>query len=163
MSVYVLHGWSRAPSLEPLKAPYSKFEFRSPEWLLSQVRWIARQLLDAVLFLHRRGVAMRDLSLENVLVFRCEATGAIVPCLTDPGQAVVALPSLTAASLAAEQQQQKLREDEPLESLKPAAIRDTDAIVARALQDGSPGGVMLPPNKLFGKSFRPPEVYSRRP
>ncbi|OEH76521.1 pik3r4 kinase-related protein [Cyclospora cayetanensis] len=129
----------------------------------AEVRWIARQLLDAVLFLHRRGVAMRDLSLENVLVFRCEATGAIVPCLTDPGQAVVALPSLTAASLAAEQQQQKLREDEPLESLKPAAIRDTDAIVARALQDGSPGGVMLPPNKLFGKSFRPPEVYSRRP
>ncbi|CDJ44530.1 PIK3R4 kinase-related protein, putative, partial [Eimeria tenella] len=134
------------------------------------VRWIGRQLLDAVLFLHRRGVAMRDLSLENVLIFRCEQTGAIVPCLTDPGQAVVALPARTAAALAAaEQQQQQQQQQDSLDGLKPAAIRDTSLIVAKALAPEaaaerlSPPKVLLPPNKLFGKSFRPPEVYTRKP
>ncbi|PFH37482.1 PIK3R4 kinase-related protein [Besnoitia besnoiti] len=102
-----------------------------------EVRWLCRQLFDAVLELHRRGIGMRDLSLENVLIFRCPRTGLIIPKLTDPGQAVVACPEAAARARASAH---------PRTSARGSSCPD-------------PGPVLLPPDKIFGKSFRPPEVY----
>ncbi|KFH15808.1 PIK3R4 kinase-related protein [Toxoplasma gondii MAS] len=102
-----------------------------------EVRWMCRQLFEAVYELHKRGVAMRDLSLENVLIFRCPRTGQIIPKITDPGQAVIACPQAAALARAS------------------ASTGDS----RRAENVTDPGHVLLPPDKIFGKSFRPPEVY----
>lgn len=75
--------------------PFAEFEDlfevlkkRSLPFIESEARWLFRQLLSGAEFLHRRGIGFRDLSLENVLIFRDDSSNIIVPRLTDPGQAV---------------------------------------------------------------------------
>lgn len=58
----------------------------------SEARWLFARLLDGAVFLHERGVAFRDHSLENVLLFRdhpgSDAADTLIPRITDPGQAI---------------------------------------------------------------------------
>lgn len=97
-----------------------------------EARWLFRQLIDGARYLHSYGIAFRDHSLENVLIFRstenakdkenAQASSSpdvyqICPKITDPGQA-------TTFQL-----------------------------------DRAGNVVELRASKLFGKSFRPPEVY----
>ncbi|PHJ25474.1 pik3r4 kinase-related protein [Cystoisospora suis] len=113
----------------------------------AEVRWLCKQLFEAVLELHRRGIGMRDLSLENVLIFRCPKSGLIIPKLTDPGQAVVACPDSAARA-----QQEAVPEATFCSSKTSSGGRCTEGPVRIK-------PVYLPPDKIFGKSFRPPEVY----
>lgn len=104
-----------------------------------------------------------DLSLENVLIFRCPKTDRILPCLTDPGQAVVVDKKAASQSLASQPR--------PLEPPTLGALPDSDAdskealpsLLADAAAADAERRVLLPPDKLFGKTFRPPEVYTREP
>eukprot|EP00922_Rhytidocystis_sp_ex-Travisia-forbesii_P013455 GHVS01020158.1.p1 GENE.GHVS01020158.1~~GHVS01020158.1.p1 ORF type:complete len:702 (+),score=118.92 GHVS01020158.1:50-2107(+) len=83
-----------------------------------ETRWIFWQLLHGADFLHSHGIAFRDHSLENVLMFHQKDDGTVYPKITDPGQATL------------------------LEY-------NTGGSVRKLVYD-----------KTFGKSFRPPEVYS---
>ena len=51
-------------------------------------RWLFSQLFSGAQFLHQRGIAFRDYSLENVLLFVDPVEKVIIPKITDPGQAV---------------------------------------------------------------------------
>ncbi|KMZ80679.1 protein kinase domain-containing protein [Plasmodium vivax India VII] len=84
-----------------------------------EAKYLFYQILLSVKFLHCRKLALRDISLENVLLFENEQNGLIYPVLNDPGQA-------TYFSL------DKRNEVSLLEC-----------------------------SKIFGKIFRPPEVYER--
>lgn len=84
-----------------------------------------------------------DLSLENVLIFRCPKTGFIIPKLTDPGQAVVACPDAAARA-------QQAAVAEGVADISKKSLSRRSATIKP---------VYLPPDKIFGKSFRPPEVY----
>lgn len=53
-----------------------------------EARWLFRKLLAGTRFLHDKDVAFRDLSLENVLLFREDENGGVCPKITDPGQAI---------------------------------------------------------------------------
>ncbi|EZG80045.1 putative protein kinase, partial [Gregarina niphandrodes] len=56
----------------------------------NQARWLFRQLLEGTMFLHARNVGFRDHSLENILLFRSTEDGhALIPRITDPGQAII--------------------------------------------------------------------------
>eukprot|EP00922_Rhytidocystis_sp_ex-Travisia-forbesii_P013448 GHVS01020150.1.p1 GENE.GHVS01020150.1~~GHVS01020150.1.p1 ORF type:complete len:710 (+),score=120.24 GHVS01020150.1:35-2164(+) len=52
-----------------------------------ECRWLFWQLLHGADFLHSRGIAFRDHSLENVLMFHQKDDGTVYPKITDPGQA----------------------------------------------------------------------------
>lgn len=108
--------------------PYAEFEDlfeilkkRPRPFDEGECRWLFWQLLHGADFLHSRGIAFRDHSLENVLMFHQKDDGTIYPKITDPGQAVL-------------------------------------------LQYNADGSLKkLVHDKTFGKSFRPPEVYSGLP
>lgn len=51
-------------------------------------RYLFYQILLAIKFLHSKEMALRDISLENVLLFENETNGLIYPVLNDPGQAL---------------------------------------------------------------------------
>jgi len=86
-----------------------------------ECRWLFRQILEGAHYLHVRGLAFRDYSIENILLFRDPLTGEVYPRITDPGQ----------------------------------------AIRVEYNSRGDVKGQMA--EKLFGKSFRPPEIYVKRP
>eukprot|EP00922_Rhytidocystis_sp_ex-Travisia-forbesii_P013446 GHVS01020148.1.p1 GENE.GHVS01020148.1~~GHVS01020148.1.p1 ORF type:complete len:704 (+),score=139.47 GHVS01020148.1:276-2114(+) len=54
-----------------------------------ECRWLFWQLLHGADFLHSRGIAFRDHSLENVLMFHQKDDGTVYPKITDPGQATL--------------------------------------------------------------------------
>lgn len=75
--------------------PFAEFEDlfevlkeRQLPFLETEARWLFRQLLSGVDFLHRKGIGFRDHSLENVLMFLDDKENVIIPKITDPGQAV---------------------------------------------------------------------------
>ena len=84
-------------------------------------RWLFEQVLGGAYFLHRRRLAFRDHSMENVLMFKNPRDGTVHPMITDPGQAV-------------------------------RIEFDPDGNRVQGLYA----------EKLFGKSFRPPEVYRKQ-
>ncbi|KEG01062.1 protein kinase, putative [Plasmodium vinckei vinckei] len=53
-----------------------------------EARYLFYQILLAIKFLHSKEMALRDISLENVLLFENETNGLIYPVLNDPGQAL---------------------------------------------------------------------------
>eukprot|EP00915_Cephaloidophora_sp_WS-2016_P008002 GHVH01011058.1.p1 GENE.GHVH01011058.1~~GHVH01011058.1.p1 ORF type:complete len:279 (-),score=31.31 GHVH01011058.1:131-967(-) len=86
-----------------------------------ECRWLFRQILEGAHYLHVRGLAFRDYSIENILLFHDKVDGTVYPRITDPGQAI-------------------------------------------RVEYNSRGDVKgLMAEKLFGKSFRPPEIYVKRP
>lgn len=102
---------------------------RSVPFTEPEARWLFRQLLDAATYLHSRGLGFRDHSLENVLMFRDESDGVTIR------------PKITDPGQAVRLQY------------------DSDGRVL----DLHAGKILYPiymsTEKLFGKSFRPPEVY----
>ncbi|KYN93560.1 protein kinase, putative, partial [Plasmodium reichenowi] len=53
-----------------------------------EARYLFHQILLAIKFLHSKKMALRDISLENILLFENEKNGLIYPVLNDPGQAI---------------------------------------------------------------------------
>lgn len=54
----------------------------------SEARWLFKQLLSATDHLHKKKIAFRDHSLENVLMYIDHESHCVVPKITDPGQAI---------------------------------------------------------------------------
>ncbi|KAH8582711.1 Ser Thr kinase [Cryptosporidium sp. chipmunk genotype I] len=117
----------------------------------NEARWLFTQIFNAVINLHNKNMAMRDLSLENILMFNKEphffdlsqdpdfigiirpGDSIIVPKITDPGQACRIYPK---------------DKDE---------VSNIWKVYQRHPRDS--GFQLQQVDFLFGKSFRPPEAY----
>ncbi|KAJ1605459.1 Ser/Thr protein kinase [Cryptosporidium canis] len=117
----------------------------------SEARWLFSQIFNAVVNLHSKNIAMRDLSLENILMFNREphffdlsqdsdilgvmkpGDSIVVPKITDPGQACRICPK---------------EKDE---------VSNLWKVYQRHPRDS--GFQLQKVDFLFGKSFRPPEAY----
>ncbi|CRG95340.1 protein kinase, putative [Plasmodium gallinaceum] len=82
-------------------------------------RYLFYQILLAIKFLHSKKMALRDISLENVLLFENEKNGLIYPVLNDPGQAIY------------------------------FNVNNKNEVILEEYK------------KIFGKIFRPPEIYEK--
>ncbi|CRG99815.1 protein kinase, putative [Plasmodium relictum] len=82
-------------------------------------RYLFYQILLAIKFLHSKRMALRDISLENVLLFENEKNGLIYPVLNDPGQAIY------------------------------FNVNNRNEVILEEYK------------KIFGKIFRPPEIYEK--
>ncbi|KJP89682.1 serine/threonine protein kinase [Plasmodium fragile] len=92
---------------------------RSKPFTEEEAKYIFYQILLSIKFLHCRRLALRDISLENVLLFENERSGLIYPVLNDPGQATY------------------------------FNMNKNNQVT------------LLEYKKIFGKIFRPPEVYEK--
>ncbi|ANQ07994.1 Protein kinase [Plasmodium coatneyi] len=92
---------------------------RSKPFTEQEAKYLFYQILLSIKFLHCRKLALRDISLENILLFENEQNGLIYPVLNDPGQAT------------------HFRVNKKNEV------------------------TLLEYTKIFGKIFRPPEVYEK--
>lgn len=117
----------------------------------NEARWLFAQIFNAVISLHNNNMAMRDLSLENILMFNREphffdlsqdpdilgvihpGDSIVVPKVTDPGQACRICPK---------------EKDE---------VSNIWKVYQRHPRDS--GFQLQKVDFLFGKSFRPPEAY----
>ncbi|EAK90588.1 Ser/Thr protein kinase [Cryptosporidium parvum Iowa II] len=117
----------------------------------NEARWLFSQIFNAVINLHNKNMALRDLSLENILMFNQEphffdlsqehnfigiikpGDSMIIPKITDPGQACKIFPK---------------DKDE---------VSNIWKVYQRHPRDS--GFQLQKVDFLFGKSFRPPEAY----
>ncbi|POM84112.1 Protein kinase domain protein [Cryptosporidium meleagridis] len=117
----------------------------------NEARWLFSQIFNAVINLHNKNMALRDLSLENILMFSQEphffdisqdhnfigiikpGDSMIIPKITDPGQACKIFPK---------------DKDE---------VSNIWKVYQRHPRDS--GFKLQKVDFLFGKSFRPPEAY----
>uniref|UniRef100_A0A0G4FYV6 Protein kinase domain-containing protein n=1 Tax=Chromera velia CCMP2878 TaxID=1169474 RepID=A0A0G4FYV6_9ALVE len=133
----------------------------------AQARFLFCQILSGALFLRSRGLAFRDHSLENVLLFRAEEEVALdIPLWRNSETGNL----LNGQGGGHEQTDMEMRGPRPFDGVIPqGALLCRIADPGQAVEvefEGEPGASRPQPTpwtRLFGKSFRPPEAYLGEP
>ncbi|KAL7065975.1 protein kinase domain-containing protein [Cryptosporidium serpentis] len=138
-----------------IKMPYAEYDDlfevmrrRNKPLTENEARWLFRQICCGVQHLHNNGIAMRDLSLENILMFNEKNNiNKNMICVMKPGDSII-IPKIA----------------DPGQACRIKAIKNKNIKIGNFQRNNLN---FLKDNKydfqrvefLFGKSFRPPEAY----